>query len=921
MAVLLIGIGSVFLKASQDDDTPVSPAPPPVGPPERVAEELDIFKERSREIARRERQESKHKKKKTKTPPTISNMFKMTPTAPTDVTDGLGMISRGGYLAGKTFGRDSSIAPLEVMPYLLTDEHFMFADVRGFLNNYSLPGGNVGIGYRHLREDYNAWGGASVWYDADQTSTKLFQQVGLSFEALIQRFELRSNVYLPVSSSQTISNSISNAAIVGNQLLYGRNIDLGTALRGVDGEVGYSLPIQERHVIRGFVGGYHFEGGSTGGVNGFKARVEAVYNNGPMAQVMYTHDKLYGDNLMVGVTFQFPFGNNHPTSGWKQSTPSPFRYVERNYNVIVAQQITNLGNQVATDPLTGKAYVVEQVYAPPSGSPPPSGTPDGTSAAPFSTVAAAQAAGGNIIIVDSGSVLNQAVTLTSGQHLIGEGTYSEALPVTGGGSIQIPNLVQAAQPGGSTATPIFTNVTGSAITLASNTEVSGFAVSGTTGNGISGSNVSNVSIHDMTFLSTGGDAIHLSNSSGNVKINHVQITGASGNGIVLDGGTANISFDGTGETITAQGTGFTLSNLTGGSVNINNLAVKNTGGIGLNLNTVGTNVTIGNYSATQTTGAAVAITGTTGYVSTVNGVSTNVYNTYDFTGYTTITSPKAAGFTVNNTDAIINVTNLTVNSTASAPAVSLLNDTTSAITFASLTVNTNNAKGLYAVGLDTLVIDHGTFTTVNAPAIDIQSSVVNATLSSVSVDGGAFGISLAQSTGVFTIQGNGHAGSGGTILNTTNGVVINSFGTTNLNWVNFTDNGTAIQSKASSQLNLVGLQITGSNNYAIDSLDDASLNLSNSTLTGNGAINGGTIRVRADVVGTFQSVITGNNISDTNGTAIQYLTEANGAGASLATTISSNTIIGTRGNSPIIGANWNGPAQMIISNNTIDAYG
>ena len=300
--------------------------------------------------------------------------------SPEVVGNGRGMLGRASHLAGQTFGRTTSITPFEAMPYILTDEHFVFADVRGFVTNRSQGGGNLGIGYRRLMDNWNAWGGASAWYDADQSTSKMFQQVGLSFEGLIQQLEFRSNVYLPFTSSQTLGNAIGNSSIVGNQLLFGRITDIGTALRGVDFEVGYSQPIRDRHVIRGFIGGYHFDGGSTGGINGFKARVEGVINNTVTAQVLYTHDKLYGDNAMVGISMQFPFAKNHPTSGWTRNTPSPFRFVERNYNVIVENSQVNSGEQVATDPATGQAYVIDQIYAPgPAHLPFRAGASDGTS--------------------------------------------------------------------------------------------------------------------------------------------------------------------------------------------------------------------------------------------------------------------------------------------------------------------------------------------------------------------------------------------------------------------------------------------------------------------------------------------------------------------------------------------------------------
>ena len=918
LATLVIGIGvSQSMKA---DDVPPPPDTPSSGRPERVAEEIDIFRERQKELNRQEPLEArKNSKKNTKSAPKVSDLFSFRPTPTSDVGDGTGSIGRLSHLIGPTFGRSESITPLEVMPYSLTDEHFVFGDVRGFITNSSRAGGNAGLGYRYLKEDWNAWGGASLWYDADDSTSKLFQQIGLSFEGLIQRFELRSNVYLPITSTQTISNSLSSASIVGNQILFGRTIDMGTAMRGVDAEFGYSLPIRERHVLRAFVGGYFFESNTSSNVTGFKARVEGVINNGVTAQVLYTNDNLYGSNIMVGVSLQFPFGNKHPTGGWKQHTPSPFRFVERNYNVIVAQWHNNQGNQVASDPNTGQAYKVEQVYDPASGVNP--WVADGTAAKPFATVAEAQAAGGNVFVVQNGSVMTDPIVLSAGQHLFGQGNYTPTLGIAGGGAVQLPISQLPGEPGTSNQQAIFENVTGTAVTVASNTEVAGLTFSGASDNGITGTNASNVSLHDLTFLATGGDSIHLTNSSGSVTLDNIQIKGSSGNGIVLDGGNANITYFGAGNSITTQGDGFTLENLTGGTVGISNLTLTGNGGAGLRMETVGTSVSFDSFTASQTTGPAVAISGNTGTVSLVNGVSTNVFNTYNFDGFTAINLPKGAGFTVNGTDAIINVTSLNVTSTAGAAAVSLVNNPSSAITINDLILNTNNGAGLFAAGLDMLQINGGTITSVNAPAINIQGSTINTTFTSVSVNGGSFGIGLSQSTGVFNILGNGSYASGGLIENTTTGMVINSFGTANINWVDFVTNGVGVQSTKSADLNLQNVRINGSTGYAIDSMDDTTITLRNSILTNNGGTGGGTIRVQADTLGTFQSLISNNIITDQNGTAIQFQTLPNGAGASLASTIQSNTISGTRGGSPVIGYNWFGPESDLIANNTIYVFG
>ena len=842
----------------------------------------------------------------------------------TTTGNSIGVFGRASHLAAKTFGRNVSITPIEAMPYLLTDEHFIFADVRGFVTNQSKAGGNFGLGYRRLLDDWNAWAGASVWYDADQSTGKMFQQVGLGFEGLIQQFEIRSNFYLPVSTSQSVSNSVSNATIVGNQLFYSRSIDIGTALRGVDLEIGYSLPVLDRHVCRGFVGGYHFDGGSTSGVNGFKARLESVINNTITAQVLYTNDKLYGDNFMFGLSLQFPFANNHPTAGWTRNTPSPFRFVERNYNVIVAQSQTNDSNQLAADPTTGKAYVIDQVYSNPKGSSGGPGTPDGTSANPFPSISAAQAAGGNVFIVQNGSVLNQAIMLSPGQYLFGQGNFNETLATAGGGNVQIPNLLlAAAQQSGAGSTPSIQSVNGTAVTLASNSEVAGFNIVGASANGIAGNGVSGVSLHDLVFSSIGGDAINLKNSSGNVAMSNIQVVSTSGNGIVLNGGNPNITYHGSGSTITAAGNGFVLEKLSGGSIVIDRLSMTNIGGTGLLISHVASNATIDSLSVSHSgsSDSAVAISGLTGVTKTLGGISTSTFNTYNFTGTTNITSTGGTGFAVSSTDAKINIANLNVVSTSTQPAVSLVN-AASAVTVGNLNVNTQNGMGLYASGLSALQVDGGSFTAINAPAIDVQSSSFNARLGAVSVNGGPYGIQIDGSLGNFVIQGNGTYATGGTIQNTTvGGVLIDGYGNTNFSYVDFTNNAVGIQSANTTSLSLSHLRMTNTAGYAIDSLNDGMVSLSNSVLTGNGAVGGGTIRLQANTVGAYTSYIETNTITDPNGTAIQIATLSGAAGSPLTTQVSGNVITGYGNGGSLAGVNWNGPVIATVSGNGFYAYG
>lgn len=814
----------------------------------------------------------------------------MSPTRKSD--DGPGVIGQFGHLAFRTFGRTQSITPLEAMPYILTDEHFVFADLRGFVSNSALFGGNAGIGYRHLREDWNAWYGASVWYDNDGTTGRNYQQIGLSFEGLIDRFELRSNVYLPFSSAQTYANTVGNAQIVGNQLLYSRFIDQGKALQGVDFEGGYNLPIGDNSRLRGFVGYYHFDGGPSGGINGFKTRLEGVINNSVTAQVMYTNDKLYGSNVMVGAQLQFPWGKDHPTSNWKQNTPSPFRFVERNYNVIVDRNQTTQNGLVAFNPATHAAYVVEQVNSNAAAG------GNGTTASPFQTIAAAQAAGGDLIIVQGNSVINSAVTLTAGQHLIGDGSH-QTIALGGGEFVALPTLIS----GG--ATPQFSGITGTALTMASGSEVAGFNFSNINGNAIAGSNVNGAVLRDLNFQNITGDAIRFTNASGSFDLQNIDITSTTASGITFLGGTPDLKLS---ADITGTGSdGILLSGLTGGSVSIYDTSISSTGGSGLRLNNVATDVTIDALTTSLTSGSGVMLTGGT------------ANDTYHFTHTTTIDTPNGIGFNVNNASAAVVVDNLIVNSTAASPAVSLSNDT-GKITLSNYKATTTNALALYGRNLTSLVLSNGSLTTVNAGAIDVQNSTIQMNLSQVSVDsGGAFGIQLINNTGTFNLTGNSNYGTGGLIKNTNTAVILTDTGTVSLTGLDLTNNNKGILSSGNAQVALNGLRVTGTTNYAVDSTDDSVLMIRGSSFTSNGALGGGTIRARASTVASYQWLVDSNTITDHNGTPIEMSTLAAGNGASLAMTISNNTINADRAGVTMVDVDWVGPLSASIASNTLNA--
>jgi hypothetical protein len=573
---------------------------------------------------------------------------------------------------------------------------------------------------------------------------------------------------------------------------------------------------------------------------------------------------------MVGATIQFPWGGSHPTSTWRQNTPSPFRFVERNYNVIVDRNQMVQDNLIAMSPTTHAAYKVSIVDTTSSISAP---NANGSAANPYHTISAAQVAGSDLILVAGNSVITSGVTLAQGQHLIGDGSQQK-LALDGGGFLTVPNVIS----GG--ATPVFSGISGPAVTMASGSEVSGFKFNNITGNAIAGTGINGATIRDVTFDNIVGDAIRLSNGSGSFVLDNVVVNSASGNGISFVGGAPDISLKADISNTTLDG--ILLSNLTGGSIDIHNTTIDSTGGAGLRFNNVTADAVIDSLTTSHTSGAAISLTG---------GTSAN---TYHFANTTTINQPNSTGFNANNSNAAVIVDNLVLNSTAGSPAVSLTNSTGS-LKFSNLNVTTSNAIGLYGRGLTSLIVNGGSITTQNAGAIDIQNSTVNMALTQVSTDTGPFGIRLINNIGSFAVNGNNAYASGGTIKNTTNAIIVTDNGNVSFKYMDLTTNGVAVQSAGNDQVALGLLRVTGSTGYAVDSLNDLVLMVTNSTFTNNGTIGGGTIRAQVDTAG--------------------------GNGASLATTVSQNGITADRSGMSLINVNWNGPLSASVASNILAAGG
>lgn len=776
--------------------------------------------------------------------------------------------ARTGYIAFETFGRDDSITHVELLPFLEADGHTIFADARFFASNQGLFGGNLGVGYRFGLPDLDRFFGASFWYDADQTTGELFHQMGLSFETYGTYWDVRSNVYFPIADEEKdFLFSAQNQQFVGNQIIYDGLRRFGESMEGLDYEIGLPLPlgIAAGHDLRANVGWYCFFGEAVPDIFGYKVCMEGNVMDGVAMQVEVTDDKTFGTNVTLGLALTLPGrGFGHNDSG----IPLPRRnneFVRRNYNIIVSKQDDLQTGLTATNPATGQAYVVQHVASAAAG------LNLGTAENPFQTIAAAQAAGGDIVFVHANSVFNEALILQPGDLILGEGAgHSISYGIYGN------DLLPTATSG--TLLPTLQAVAGDAITLASNARLSGFVVDSPTGCGIVGNSVEDVELRSVQVVNAGMDAIALQNAAGANLFADIDITGTAGSALRVDGGAADVLFSGTINN--SAGRALVVENTTGGMVDLSQATIDDDGGQGVLLANVDGGVSVGDVSVLNSTATGIEIQGGSGSFS------------FDE----------------------VNITNSAGNGVRMV-------DSTAGASFGTLNVTTDNTVGLFARDSGPLAIDGGTIATTGDSAVDIENTETDISLTSVSSHGATAGIRIVDSPGTFTVSGDGDFGTGGLIQNSTTGVLLANAGSVTLQYVDLDANGIGVDASNTESLHVNYARVTNSTSYGINSLNSTNLQIHNSTLENNGGAGSNTIRAYVDAVGDYTYAFSGNTVVDNSDGAFSILSAGAADGSSLTLTLDGNVIDTSRLGADGIRLAWSGPAIAYFLDNQLTASG
>jgi hypothetical protein len=529
---------------------------------------------------------------------------------------------------------------------------------RVFLDNNSLFGGNVMLGYRKYNQERDRVFGSYVSYDFRNTDENNFNQLGLGVESL-GKWDFRFNGYIPLGDNKEIAaqNFTGRTLFQGNDLRLERATLYDIALHGVDAEVGTRLTKIGSGDIRGYAGLYYYDGANSKEAFGWKTRLEARPSEFLGLGLSLQNDSLFDTRLVFSVGLRF-LGSGavkgSPNTNWARMSD----FVQRQATIPVVQDLELDINTAATKP-DGSALRFFQV------------APGGSTIAQALTSATA----GDIVYVTSSTL--PGFTIKDGVQVLSSGPV-QTVATREIGNVQLPSS-------GSNVLPRVT----STVTLGNNTVLSGFDVNGATGAGVRGTNISNVtisnnriqnSILDPANVANLGQGILLDRVTGRVNITNNTINNNAETAVTLrnNAGAVDLTVANNQINNNFNAVQLNLSGTASGTAQITNNTITNSG--------IGVNVDLsGNAQSSNLNISNNRITGTLANQS--QGIQVSAFN---------------------NARATVNVTGNNISTTSDDAIRFRLNN--DSVTQANITGNTiNNAQGnLFTDGIDLEIYNNAT---------------------------------------------------------------------------------------------------------------------------------------------------------------------------------------------------------------------
>ena len=668
------------------------------------------------------------------------------------------------------------------------DERVLFFDGRLLFGDdigVSGVGYNFGLGARAFSEKMNAVWGINLFADRRATSLDQYHQFGFGWELLSEKWEMRSNAYLPSGSARTVTSS--EQVVVGAGMPYFREnfISIDTAgelqtfeqaLKGLDFEVGKRLSgASGNWLVRGYAGAYYYDNPDLGDYVGVSLRLNANYRDTVETNVTIQNDGFFGAQAGLGVSLYMDGLFRHNDTFHSRTLDARnhlARPVERKQLITVVRGSAILGSPGTLDlidPMTGDPITVTHIDS--NGA----GADLGTVDDPFLSLTSAAGSSTDIAYVYSGSTFNaEEYALADEQRFLGEGGFAYAVDTAELGTIVLPDG------NGGAITPVLMNSPADAITLASDSEVTNFDIMLPVGSGIAGTSVSNSIVNAVLVTDSLGPAVSLNDSSVIILDSIFSTSGAGAHGIEA----------------TAAGT-----------IDILNTPIS-TGGVGAFGITTADSVIVNLYE-----GSTIDTTGDMSH-----GVFTSDSSEVNLTEASHITTTGNDAYGVRSTgtsSVVLDATDLMTSGMTAHGVMAEDDSSVSILSGSTVTTNAADAIGLYAISSSDLILSGSTVSTVfNGVDLENSSSLVASNGSLIETSGnGGIGILANDDTSVLL-----------------NGSSIDTTGTGSLGVLTFD----------LSTVTLDGSQITtsGDSGYGVYSLGISEVEILNGTLISTGGMFG-----------------------------------------------------------------------------------
>ena len=557
---------------------------------------------------------------------------------------------------------------------------FWAADLRGHLSEFGGFFSNVGA----VRKQFiggTLLGVGVYWdYDGDQNqyptagvpgTTEFgqfghaYNQVGVSAEWLTNYGNLRSNGYIPVGTT-AYTVGAPGYGFVGNNLLCQYGLD--TALTGADLEVGAYIPGLSDWAGMISVGGYalgnaryDWQNGTQDGKDvvpwfgGVYTRLDMTFLNNWDFSLQANNDSYFDWTGFARLTYRM--GGSR-----RRNVPDQMEQpMMRNEHIVRAHQTPI----VAVNPVNGQAWNVIHVDSAAAAN------GDGSVTAPVRTLAAAQALATNtydVVFVHAGTSATTPYDAAwlfqaDNQILVGEGS-TLALNTASCGYKQFFTSST-----GTTTYPLLTS-TGDAITLRNGAIVDHLRIENAPAAIVADATLTTgANVNDVQIVTGAGQtAIQLTNVTGTpsqpLYLLNMNVTN-QGRGLWINGGDADVVFQGKIATGASSDESILVQNLTGGEVQVNSTSTSLDTPVARNTALVAS----APFSITDVNSAAPAAVQVAGNASATVTIS-----------QATITTPTQQGVLVqNNTATQVGFLNLTITDAANEAFATLSNDGASSV--------------------------------------------------------------------------------------------------------------------------------------------------------------------------------------------------------------------------------------------------